>query len=175
MPVIENIENQLATINPWLPLLAKVLLLALCMRVGLYWMLALRRAREGVRHFARNLLYVAAALYLVVLGFWLVTHVQNGSPNAPIIFAIGFVFLAAGIINLRKKRPARKRYIPARMLNAVKARDLGNRPFDPNKHHVDHIWPFSKGGSHTMDNLRVIAKTENLRKGAKRPRLRDLW
>lgn len=173
--MIENIENQLAAVNPWLPLLAKVLLFALCMRVGLYWLLALRRAREGIRHFARNLLYVAAALYLVVLGFWLVTHVQNGSPNAPIMFAIGFVFLAAGIINLRKSRPARKRSIPANVRRAVAARDLGGRPFDPDKHHIDHIWPFSKGGSHTLDNLRVIAKTENLRKGTKRLRLSDLW
>ena len=175
MPVIANVQTQLAAVNPWLPLLAKVLVLALCVRIGLYWLLALRRAREGVRHFARNLFYVAAALYLVVVGFWTVTYVQNGSPTAPIMFAVGFVFLAFGIISLRKKRPARKRSIPPHVRKAVLARDLGNKPFDPSKHHIDHIWPFSKGGSHTLDNLRVIAKVENLRKGAKRPRLNDLW
>jgi 5-methylcytosine-specific restriction endonuclease McrA len=88
---------------------------------------------------------------------------------------IGIVFLASGIIFLRKKRPTRKRTIPLHVRQAVKARDLGNTPFDPDKHHIDHIWPFSKGGSHTPDNLRVLAKKENLRKGAKRPRLHDMW
>ena len=47
--------------------------------------------------------------------------------------------------------------------------------WDPKKHHVDHVWPFSRGGSHTTDNLRVIEKKKNLRKGAKLPRLRDMW
>ena len=47
--------------------------------------------------------------------------------------------------------------------------------FDPKKHHVDHVWPFSRGGSHTADNLRVIEKKKNLRKGAKRPRMQEMW
>jgi hypothetical protein len=172
---VENFLDQLAAVNPWLPLIVKAVLVALCLRVCLYWLLALRRAREGVRHFARNLFYVGAAVYLVVLGFWMVTHVQNGSPTAPLMFVGGFIFLAGSIISLRKRRRPRKRTIPLRVRQAVKARDLGNTPFDPDKHHIDHIWPFSKGGSHTPDNLRVIAKKENLRKGAKRPRLRDMW
>ena len=172
---MEHFLDQLSSANPWLPLIVKAVLIALCLRVCLYWLLALRRAREGVRHFARNLFYTAAAVYLVVLGFWMVAHVQNGSPTAPIMFVSGLIFLAGGIVSLRKRRRARKRTIPLRVRQAVKARDLGNTPFDPDKHHIDHIWPFSRGGSHTPDNLRVIAKKENLRKGAKRPRLHDMW
>ena len=172
---MENIVDELWAVSPWLPYIAKLLFAAICLRVCVYWLLVLRRAREGLRHFARNIFYAAAAVYLVVAGFWLMTHVQNRSPTAPIIFAVGFAFLAFGIISLRKKRPARKRAIPLSVRQAVTSRDLGNTPFDPDKHHIDHIWPFSKGGSHTPDNLRVIAKTENLRKGAKRPRLRDIW
>lgn len=172
---MEYIFDQLAAANPWLPVIVKAALFALFLRVCFYWLVALRRAREGVRHFARNLFYAAAAAYLVALGFWMVTHVQNGSPTAPIMFVIGFFFLASGIVFLRKKRPVRKRAIPLSVRQAVKARDLGNRPFDPEKHHIDHIWPFSKGGSHTPDNLRVIAKRENLRKGAKRPGLHGMW
>jgi 5-methylcytosine-specific restriction endonuclease McrA len=42
------------------------------------------------------------------------------------------------------------------------------------KHHIDHIWPHSAGGSNTVDNLRVIPKKKNLRKGAKKPKLKDL-
>jgi len=34
-------------------------------------------------------------------------------------------------------------------------------------HNVDHIKPVSKGGLHHQDNLQVITKTENLKKGSK--------
>ena len=34
-----------------------------------------------------------------------------------------------------------------------------------NQAEVDHIQPKSKGGSNSNDNLRVISKEENLRKG----------
>lgn len=35
--------------------------------------------------------------------------------------------------------------------------------------HVDHIYPLSKGGPHTFENLRIIPAVENLRKGAQVP------
>jgi 5-methylcytosine-specific restriction endonuclease McrA len=35
------------------------------------------------------------------------------------------------------------------------------------KHHVDHIIPLSKGGSHKTENLRVVPAVVNLRKRAK--------
>ncbi len=34
-------------------------------------------------------------------------------------------------------------------------------------HHVDHIIPLSKGGLHHQDNLQVLTKEENLKKGNK--------
>ncbi|MGH6887636.1 MAG: HNH endonuclease [Rhizomicrobium sp.] len=76
---------------------------------------------------------------------------------------------------VRRRPPRRKRTIPKHIREAVIARDLGRKAFDPSKHHIDHIWPFSRGGSHTTDNLRVIHRKQNLRKGAKRPRLWDMW
>ena len=68
----------------------------------------------------------------------------------------------------------RSRYISKSVKRAVIARDL-QEEYDSAKHHIDHVWPFSKGGSHTTDNLRVIEKKKNLKKGAKRPRMRDMW
>lgn len=69
--------------------------------------------------------------------------------------------------------PSRSRHIPTTVRRRVVARDLKGRKFDSRKHHIDHRWPFARGGSHTTDNLRVLSKGENLRKGKKRPRLKD--
>ncbi len=35
------------------------------------------------------------------------------------------------------------------------------------KHHVDHIVPISRGGSHAIENLRIVPAVVNLRKGCK--------
>ena len=34
-------------------------------------------------------------------------------------------------------------------------------------HHVDHIYPISRGGKHHPDNLQILTATENIRKGNK--------
>ena len=74
----------------------------------------------------------------------------------------------AGIVALiffvRWQGRKRSRYIPKATRRAVIARDLKGEKFNPQKHHVDHVWPFARGGSHTTDNLRVIGKKKNLQK-----------
>ena len=35
------------------------------------------------------------------------------------------------------------------------------------EHHVDHMWPLSKGGPHWSGNLQILTATENLNKNAK--------
>ena len=84
----------------------------------------------------------------------------------------GFLALLC-FVGLQNKK--RSRYVSRATKRAVIARDLKGEKYNPKKHHIDHVWPFARGGSHTADNLRVIEKQENLRKGAKRPKMGDMW
>ena len=139
--------------------------------VCLYWLRALRLAREGARLFVRNLLraVVVFCFSMAALGAMrLQTHLVPSQEQ----LAAGFVSLVSfGQFQSGK----RSRYISKSTKRAVIERDLKGEEYDPQRHHIDHVWPFSKGGSHTTDNLRVIEKRKNLQKGAKRPRMRDMW
>lgn len=139
--------------------------------VCLYWLRALRLAREGARLFLRNLasaVLAFCAVMLILTAIRLQARLQS-SQEQIIAGIVAFVFFS----RLQSKK--RTRYIPTTTRRAVIERDLKGEKFDPEKHHIDHVWPFSRGGSHTTDNLRVIEKKKNLRKGAKRPRMRDMW
>ena len=127
--------------------------------------------REGARLFLRN--FAKAALVFCFLTVILPTvRLQTRfQPSQEQVLA-GIVAL---IFFVRWQGRKRSRYIPKATRRAVVARDLKGEKFDSQKHHVDHVWPFAKCGSHTADNLRVIEKKKNLQKGAKRPRMRDMW
>ena len=139
--------------------------------VALYWLRALRLAREGARLLLRNLLkafIVFCASMAVLIEMRLRTRLL---PSQEQVIA-GFVALILfGHWQSRK----RSRYISRTTKRAVIARDLKGEKYDSKKYHIDHVWPFARGGSHTTDNLRVIERKKNLQKGAKRPRLRDMW
>lgn len=139
--------------------------------VCLYWLRALRLAREGARRFLRNLVKAVilfGALMAILSGIRLQSHLAPDQEKG-IAGVVAFIFFA------RWQGEKRSRYISKATRRKVIERDLKGEKFDPEKHHVDHVWPFSKGGSHTSDNLRVIDKKRNLRKGAKRPRMREMW
>jgi uncharacterized membrane protein len=139
--------------------------------VCLYWLRALRLAREGARLFLRNLakaVLVFCALIVILTAVRLQTHFQPSQEQ----FIAGF---AALILFARWQGKKRSRYMPKATRRTVISRDLKGKKFDPEKHHIDHVWPFSRGGSHTADNLRVIEKKRNLKKGSKRPGMRDMW
>jgi 5-methylcytosine-specific restriction endonuclease McrA len=94
-------------------------------------------------------------------------------PTTNAVVLSGFLALIA--FARRKKKTRRSRHYSKTVKQAVIARDLKGEAYDSTKHHIDHVWPFSKGGSHTTDNLRVISKQKNLKKGAKRPKMREMW
>jgi len=135
--------------------------------MAVYWLRALRLAREGARMLLNN---VATAL-----GAGLMTYVVLNGAHEPRERSVGIaecVTLGSFFMFQKKKR---SRHIPKATRLAVIERDLKGEQFDRQKHQVDHIWPFSRGGSHTADNLRVVAKEANLRKGAKKPGLREMF
>ena len=67
--------------------------------------------------------------------------------------------------------PGRSRYISTR----VRRKKIAEYEFKTGKKYnsrrveLDHSIPFSRGGSHTGDNLRVVEKRKNRSKGAKSP------
>jgi len=69
--------------------------------------------------------------------------------------------------------PKRSRRVPAHIKSAVLQRDLRSEPYDPKRHHLDHIVPYSMGGDTSIENLRVLPKEANLKKRAKMPRVKD--
>ena len=139
--------------------------------VVLYWLRALRLAREGARLLLHNLLKSFVA-FCVVLAVCSTPQLQAHLQPAQAKGVSGFI---AFIVFLYWQGQKRSRYIPKGTKRAVIARDLKGQKYDSKKHHIDHVWPHSRGGSQTKDNLRVIEKKKNLQKGAKRPGLRDMF
>ena len=75
----------------------------------------------------------------------------------------------------RKKRDYKKEYrdyggTPQAIKNRTKCgqarKIMGLKTGDPRE--VDHIIPLSKGGSNQRSNLRVVSRSTNRKKGAKR-------
>jgi hypothetical protein len=106
--------------------------------------------------------YFASAFLLMHVGYKAIEGIAFGIVAGT---AAGFVLV---------RPPRRSRTIPAHIKREVINRDLKGVEFDPKLHHIDHIVPYSLDGDHSPENLRVIPKVENLRRGARRPKLKEL-
>lgn len=113
-----------------------------------------------------NLLYnVRAFVVCAVIGaviYWLMQNDAQLAPAAPLT-----AILVAGLAF--RMRPGRRRYVraPDRRRAIAKWELKTGKKFDPRKHELDHVVPFSRGGSSTRDNLRVEDRKYNRSKGAK--------
>jgi hypothetical protein len=133
----------------------------------LYYAVQVGRRRKGEISFRLRRLVVAMLVYaggIFIAAETGHTGIEAVAFAVPLGLAVSFCFV----------RPsARNRVIPKRIRRAVIKRDLKNADFDATIHHIDHIVPYSKGGDHSMTNLRVLPKKENLTRGAKMPKMRD--
>jgi len=127
------------------------------------------RKQERIRYKARRavvalVVYLAAALTLAKQGLAPFEAVPIG------------MLVGMGCAWLLVKPPKGGRRIPTAIRRQVIARDLTSKglKWDPTKHHIDHLVPFSRGGDNSARNLRVIEKHRNLRKGGKNARVLGL-
>jgi hypothetical protein len=136
-------------------------------RLAAYWIKAAHLARE-------SLMMVAANASLAFFAWLFVTALIDQS--RPFDSSMRWLpWIAAALVFFVKSAVVRSRYIPANVKRAVIARDLKGNPFDRNQHQFDHIWPFVLGGSNTVDNLRIIHRTDNQRKGRRPPTWREMF
>ncbi len=124
-------------------------------------LLGIYRRREGIRHTIRRII-LAETVFLGV-GYLLTQMGWTAGESLLGGLVVGL------IVNM--KYPARSRHVPA----AVRRRKVAEwelehgRKFNSQRLELDHGIPFSRFGSHTADNLRVVERKQNRSKGKKSP------
>jgi hypothetical protein len=124
--------------------------------------ISLRRRREALRHSAKK--FIAQVIATVAAGIFMLIATDGNTRAATICSFLAFVVVDLSF-------PERKRRIPAKVRRRVIARhelETGDK-FNPQKDEIDHLVPFSRGGSSTFDNLKVISKKQNREKADKSP------
>lgn len=126
------------------------------------------RKKERLRYKIKRTI-VALLVYLIAA----VLLVQQRIP--PLEAVTLAIFIGFGFAWLLVTPPKHNRRIPKSIRQAVIARDLTSKgvTWNPQKHHIDHVVPFSRGGDHSLKNLRVVEKQRNLQKGGRMPNLWD--
>lgn len=147
--------SQLTGIPLYLIIAIIVLPFALSILVGIF------RRRESIRYWIRKALicesvYVGLALILLKVG------------QPPLVSVLAGL-VAALIVDSRFK--PRSRRVSAGVKRKARARHelKTGKKFNPKRHEYDHKVPFSKGGSHTADNIEVVERKANRSKGAASP------
>ncbi len=129
--------------------------------VFLFLLISIRRRRESIRHRLRRAVIVEVTYFGVAY-----ILVQVG--RTPLESLLGGIVVALIVM---QRMPVRSRHIPQSVRRKkIAAFELRTgKKFNPRKYELDHEVPFSRGGSHTDDNLRVTEKGKNRSKGSKSP------
>jgi hypothetical protein len=124
---------------------------------------AIWKRREAIVFFLRRLLLIE----ITYLGVAIIASRVFKQPGL-VSLLLGII---AGLVLINRLPSRRKRHIRASVKRKVierYERRTGEK-FDSRAHELDHTVPFSKGGSHTADNLQVMEQTRNRSKGATNP------
>jgi len=97
----------------------------------------------------------------------------------PVLRSVGFTpwqslfvsFLVGLMPRIFMRPPRRSRHIPAGLRREVEARDSKGQGVDRQKNQTHHVVPFTRGGDHSLKNLRVVPTSYNLSQGARMPGL----
>lgn len=129
--------------------------------LGLALFLSIYRRREHYVHRFRLILRMEIAYLSVVF----ISAYLGRRELEPILWGL----LAALIVFIRTG--PRSRHISAAVRRKKEAEFVlkTGKKFNRKKYELDHEVAFSKGGSHTEDNLRVVEKGRNRSKGSKSP------
>lgn len=123
------------------------------------------RMREGIG-------YILRVLLIAFVSYWIARAVLPAFHAEP--QWIPFLSLAAAFIVLFMI-PQRSRYVRKGVRRKVIERHIRRGgTFDPKEHEIDHVVAFSIFGGNTAENLRVLPRKANRRKGKKMPKLTDL-
>lgn len=112
---------------------------------------------------------IGMTLYVISVKLCLDYHF---SAIETLAISLGVSFLVVRLM----PTPKRSRNIPLHVKRAVVARHLRDdeaAEYDSERYHLDHIVPLSKGGDTSVENLRVLPREANLKKGARMPRITD--
>lgn len=145
--------------------------LIICAGVGIGWYVFQVCSRK-----ARWIGYKLKRALVALIGYIVTVALLAAGQGIPTLEAVGLGLLVGlGVAWLVVRPPKDNRRIPAAVRRKVIERDLTSKglEWNPAKYHIDHHVPYSRGGDHSVRNLRVIEKRKNLRKGAKMPGFRD--
>ena len=123
--------------------------------------MALYRRRELVAQKLRQGFFMMTC---AVLAFWISKQFTDDNVRAALIMVL--VELVVGYWY----RPRRSRYISRVERRKVIARfERSGQRYNSKRHHIDHVVPYSRGGSNRADNLRVLERERNLAKSDRAP------
>ena len=124
-------------------------------------LLAAYRRREAIAQYARWA-FVSFGAYLLTI----IVLRKFTNDNVKIVLAA----LLVELLIAARMKPRRSRYIArSEKRKVIERYERRGRRYDPKRHHIDHIVPYSRGGGSRADNLRVLDSEKNLAKSAKAP------
>ena len=132
---------------------------------GLFLFLMLLRSIYGRRHAIATI----GRWMFIALSFYAVTFAIALRITADFQKALLYAFVVEIVAGILWRPRRRSRHLPARHSRVAIERFQRStgKKYNPRKHEIDHVIPYSRWGSNTADNLRVVDRDRNREKSAR--------